>query len=84
MANLEQSFTALLVKYAELLTGDTTPEMVEKIKITAIYNHISKTMPPLINHWNQTHPEAKEEIRKMFEEIKSLNEALRESRKKSE
>lgn len=70
---LEQ-FEALVVKYTELLTGKSDAETVEKVKIMAIYNHISKTMPPLLNHFNLTHPEAKEDIRKIFTEIKELNE----------
>ncbi|RKN85195.1 YusU family protein [Paenibacillus ginsengarvi] len=73
----DRDFEALVQKFAELLTGQTTPETVEQVKKWAIYNHIHKTMPALASHWNQTHPEAKQEVRKLFEEIKALNEAHR-------
>jgi hypothetical protein len=73
----DQEFEALVEKFAELLTGRSTPEMVEKVKKWAIYNHIHKSMPALASHWNQTHPEAKREIRLLFEEIRDLNHALR-------
>lgn len=77
-------FDALLEKFSELLTGDTSPEMVEKIKIWAIYNHIHKTMPALASHWNQTHPEGKADIRKLFEEVRDLNLKLKEANKRTE
>lgn len=76
----DSEFEALVEKFAELLTGRTSPEAVEKVKKWAIYNHIHKTMPALSSHWNQSHPEAKQEIRKLFEEIKAWNEALRAER----
>ncbi|TBL81822.1 DUF2573 family protein [Paenibacillus thalictri] len=74
---LEQPFEALVEKFAELLTGDASPEMVEKIKIWAIYNHIHKTMPALASHWNQNHPQGKAEIRQLFEEVRDLNIKLK-------
>lgn len=76
----DREFEALVEKFAELLTGKSNPETVEKVKKWAIYNHIHKSMPALSNHWNQSHPEAKQEVRKLFEEIKSLNEAHRAAR----
>lgn len=79
-AAFKESFEALVEKYAELLTGDTSPEMTEKIKYWAIYNHIHKTMPALSSHWGGTHPEAKAEVRKLFEEVRDLNQKLREQR----
>ncbi|MFC5447523.1 DUF2573 family protein [Paenibacillus aestuarii] len=72
-----QEFEALLVKTAELITGDTSPEMVEKIKIWAIYNHIHKSLPALASHWNQTHAVGKAEVRRIFEEVRDLNQALK-------
>ncbi|WP_248927757.1 DUF2573 family protein [Paenibacillus hamazuiensis] len=71
---LEQPFEALVEKFAELLVGDTSPEMIEKIKIWSVYNHIHKSMPALASHWNQSHPEARAEMRRLFEEIRDLNQ----------
>ncbi|MDF2720146.1 MAG: hypothetical protein K0R28_7071 [Paenibacillus sp.] len=65
----DREFEALVEKFAELLTGKANPETVEKVKKWAIYNHIHKSMPALASHWNQSHPEAKQEIRRLFEEI---------------
>jgi hypothetical protein len=72
-------FDALVAKLAELTTGDTSPEMIDKIKIWAIYNHIHKSMPALAAHWSQAHPGARAEVRKLFEEIRDKNRALRKS-----
>lgn len=54
-----EEFDGLVEKFSELVTGDASPEMVEKIKVWSIYNHIHKTMPALTSHWNQLHPEGK-------------------------
>ncbi|WP_281891129.1 DUF2573 family protein [Paenibacillus sp. YYML68] len=82
---MEQSFVtefeALVEKFSELLTGDTSPEMLEKIKVWAIYSHIHKTMPALASHWNQSHPEGKAAIRVLFEEVRELNLKLKEANK---
>lgn len=77
-------FDGLVEKFSELLTGDTSPEMVEKIKVWAIYNHIHKTMPALASHWNQSHPEGKADIRKLFEEVRDLNLKLKAENQKQE
>ena len=77
MSTFNQQFQALAERAADLLTGDSSPEMVEKIKVWAIYNHLHRTMPALTSHWNQHHPEGKAEIRRIFEEIRDLNEAKR-------
>jgi hypothetical protein len=74
----ERDFEALLEKTSELLTGDNSPEMTAKVKKWAIYNHIHKAMPALTGHWNQSHPEAKAEMRRIFEEIRDLNQALKD------
>ncbi len=74
-SSFRQQFDSLVEKYAELLTGQTSPDIVEKVKIWAIYNQIHNTMPALANHWNQSHPEAKAEMRRLFEEIRDLNNA---------
>ncbi|UUZ89693.1 YusU family protein [Paenibacillus sp. P25] len=76
-SQFQSEFGALVEKFAEPLTGDTSPETMEKIKIWSIYNHIHKTMPALASHWNQNHPESKAEIRKLFEEVRDLNQKLK-------
>lgn len=73
----DKEFDALIEKFAELLTGQSSPELVEKVKKWAIYNHIHKSMPALSSHWSQSHPEARVEVRKIFEEIRDLNAALK-------
>lgn len=74
--DFEKEFNALVLKTAELITGDTSPEMLEKIKVWAFFNHVHKSLPALTSHWNQTHPESKAEVRRIFEEIRDLNQAL--------
>ncbi|OPH60252.1 hypothetical protein BC351_17290 [Paenibacillus ferrarius] len=74
--DFENEFNSLVVKTAELITGDTSPEMIEKIKIWAFFNHVHKSLPNLTSHWNQTHPEGKAEVRSIFEEIRALNQSL--------
>lgn len=76
----DTEFHALAETLAELVTGDTSPDMLEKIKVWAIYNHIHKTMPALASHWSQAHPEARAHIRALFEEIRDKNQALKASR----
>ncbi|MDF2671171.1 MAG: hypothetical protein K0R67_3477 [Paenibacillus sp.] len=73
----DQEFEALVEKYAELLTGKSSSIMVDKVTKWAIYNHIHKSMPALTAHWGQSHPEAKREVRLLFEEIRDLNQAQR-------
>ncbi|ALS23425.1 MULTISPECIES: DUF2573 family protein [Paenibacillus] len=79
-----EEFDGLVEKFSELVTGDASPEMVEKIKVWSIYNHIHKTMPALTSHWNQLHPEGKAEIRKLFEEVRSLHLKLKDENQKQE
>lgn len=67
----------LLEKYTELLLGKTNEELKEKVKAWIIYTHISKSMPPLIQHYNAQYPDAKENIKQIISEIKALNEANR-------
>jgi hypothetical protein len=69
----EQDFNTLVAKTAELITGDASPEMMEKIKVWAFFNHVHKALPALASHWNQSHPEGKAEMRRIFEEIRALN-----------
>ncbi len=75
-----QQFEALMSKYSELLVGDTSEEVQDKVKMWALYSHIAKTMPALAKHWNDLYPEAKIEMRKMMEEVKRLNEEHRSSK----
>jgi hypothetical protein len=79
-----KQFDGLLEKYTELLVGDDSEEVIEKVKIWALYSHISKSMPPLAKHWNATYPDAKTEIKDMISEIKQLNEKHRQFTKKEE
>lgn len=74
-----QQFEALLEKYSELLVGDTTDATKEKVKAWALYTHIGKTMPALIQHWSALYPEAREEMKQIISEIKQLNEQHRKS-----
>jgi hypothetical protein len=72
-----QQFEALMSKYSELLVGDSSEEIREKVTMWAMYSHIAKSMPALAKHWNEMYPDAKAEMRKVMEEIKELNEAHR-------
>lgn len=78
-AQAEAAFDGLLHKYTELLIGTDDAESIEMIKKWALFNHIHKTMPNLVRHWHDTHPEGKAAMREIFEEVKSLNEAHRQS-----
>jgi hypothetical protein len=73
---------ALMEKYTELLLGSTSGNVTEKVKLWALYTHISKSMPALAKHWNEMYPEAKAEMVKVVGEIKALNEAHRMNTKK--
>lgn len=78
----QEQFEALLSKYTELLVGDSSPELTEKVKVWALYTYISKSMPALTKHWNGMYPEGKEEIIKVISEIKELNEEFRKASNK--
>ncbi len=75
-----EKFDVLLEKYTELMVGETNSALKDKIEKWALYTYISKSMPPLIKHWNHQYPEAKQEMVELIKEIKSLNEQLRESK----
>ncbi|WNB92897.1 DUF2573 family protein [Bacillus sp. NEB1478] len=83
MANekLETQLDGLLTKYAELLIGSSEPEQVEKIRAYVLYSSIAKSMPPLVKHWNESYPDAKEAMKDLVSEIKELNEKHRSSQK---
>lgn len=55
----------------------STDELKQDVKQWVIYSHIAKSMPPLAKHFNETYPEAKEEIKETIQRIKQLNEAHR-------
>lgn len=79
--SFREQFEALMSKYTELLVGDSSPELTEKVKIWAMYTYVSKSMPPLAKHWNELYPDAKEEMKELILEIKELNEQHRQSKK---
>lgn len=66
----------LLHKFTELLTGEATPERVEMVKVWCLYAHMSKVMPPLIQHWasEPAHQAARNQIREITEQIKQWNQ----------
>ncbi|KKI93388.1 hypothetical protein WQ54_03890 [Bacillus sp. SA1-12] len=76
---LAEKFEGLVEKYTELLLGEASDELTEKVKMWALYTHIAKSMPPLAKHWNTTYPDAKNELKMLINEIKALNEKHRES-----
>lgn len=78
---LIQQFDGLMEKYTELMLGEATPELKAKIQMWALYTHISKTMPPLAKHWNESYPDAKESMKELIQEIKVLNEEYRQKNK---
>lgn len=75
-----QQFEALIEKYSELLVGDSSEEIKEKVKSWALYTHIAKSMPALAKHWNELYPEAKQEMKDIINEIKDLNEQHRQTK----
>ncbi|MGE1142251.1 YusU family protein [Bacillus pumilus] len=74
---LDEKLEGLLEKYTELLLGESTDELKQDVKQWVIYSHIAKSMPPLAKHFNETYPEAKEEIKETIQRIKQMNEAHR-------
>lgn len=78
---LREQVDGLVEKYAELLFGETDEELKEKVKLWALYSHISKAMPPLVKHWNGSYPDAKEGMMELITEIKTLNEKHRRGQK---
>ncbi|WHY66236.1 YusU family protein [Neobacillus sp. SuZ13] len=77
-----KQFEALLEKYSELMVGESTEEIKEKVKMWALYSHIAKSMPALAKHWNGLYPDAKEEMKQIINEIKVMNEQHRSSSQK--
>ncbi len=75
----KEQFDGLIDKYTELLVGETSDDLKEKVKMWALYTHISKSMPALAKHWNASYPDAKDELKEIINEIKALNEKHRKS-----
>ncbi|MEH7401491.1 DUF2573 family protein [Gottfriedia acidiceleris] len=75
----EAKFDALLKKYTELLLGDWSEEKQAKVEKWVMYTYISKSMPALVKHWNDTYPQAKDEVVNLIKEIKTLNDQHREA-----
>jgi hypothetical protein len=78
---LKEQFDGLMTKYTELLTGETDEELKEKVKMWALYTYMSKSMPPLVKHWNEEYPDAKEGMKELIQEVRDLNEQYRQEQK---
>jgi hypothetical protein len=78
---LAEQLDGLMEKYTELLLGESDDEKKEKVKLYALYTYISKSMPPLVKHWNDKYPDGKEAMMELITEIKTLNEKHRRSQK---
>ncbi|MEI5907879.1 YusU family protein [Bacillus spongiae] len=74
-----QQVDGLVEKYTELLLGEANEDLKEKVEKWILYTYISKSMPPLVKHWNTLYPEGKAEMKKLILEIKQLNEQHREA-----
>lgn len=78
---LKEQFDGLMTKYTELLTGETDEELKEKVKMWALYTYMSKSMPPLVKHWNEEYPDAKEGMKELIQEVRERNEQYRQEQK---
>jgi hypothetical protein len=78
-----EQFDGLLEKYTELMVGESNPELKQKVQMWALYTYIAKSMPALAKHWNETYPDAKEHLKELIGEIKTLNEEHRAKIKKN-
>lgn len=74
---LEKQLDGLLEKYTELLLGETSEDQKDKVKAWVLYTYISKSMPPLVKHWNEQYPDAKQDMMTLIKEIKELNDSHR-------
>ncbi|MDB5084792.1 MAG: hypothetical protein JWN30_1678 [Bacilli bacterium] len=72
----------LIKSFAEMMTGESTPERIEILLQWALYMHIRSVMPPLAAHWNQSHPEESATVKEAIQKLQSLNEQWKASRKK--
>ncbi|WP_144501342.1 DUF2573 family protein, partial [Bacillus sp. WP8] len=57
-----------------LLLPQSTHHLKQHLKQSLIYSHIPNTIPPLANHFNQTYPQPKEQIKQTIQPIKHFNE----------
>lgn len=80
--SFNEDFDILLKKYTELLLGESDDAKKDQVVKWALYSHIAKSMPALVQHWNREFPEAKAEVVKIISEIKQLNETHRQQLKK--
>ncbi|MGM7702693.1 YusU family protein [Pseudalkalibacillus sp. Hm43] len=78
---LREQFDGLMTKYTELLTGETDEASKEKVQMWALYTYMSKSMPPLVKHWNEKYPDAKDGMKELIQEVRELNEKYREEQK---
>ncbi|WP_137791757.1 DUF2573 family protein [Bacillus sp. E(2018)] len=78
---LKLQLDGLIEKYAELLLGSSDPDYIEMVKTYALYSFIAKSMPPLVKHWNDEYPDAKQAMKNLVHEIKELNEKHRNEQK---
>ncbi|WLD92738.1 YusU family protein [Alkalihalobacillus sp. AL-G] len=74
---LRDQFDGLLTKYTELLLGEADEDLKEKVQMWALYTYMSKSMAPLVKHWNDEYPDAKEGMKELISEIKERNEQHR-------
>lgn len=74
---LEKQLDGLLEKYTELLLGESSDELKENVRAWVLYTYIAKSMPPLLKHWNEQYPDAKQDMMTLIKEIKELNDAHR-------
>ncbi|MDE5416229.1 DUF2573 family protein [Alkalihalobacterium chitinilyticum] len=74
---LREQLDGLLEKYTELLLGVEDEVLKEKVQAWVLYTHISKSMPPLVKHWNEQYPDAKEKMKELVTEIQALNQKHR-------
>ncbi|MBY0124192.1 YusU family protein [Bacillus sp. S/N-304-OC-R1] len=77
---LKDKLDGLLEKYTELLIGDSSSEMKEKVQAWVLYSFIAKSMPPLIKHWNDTYPDAKDDMKALIAQIKQMNDEHRSNK----
>jgi len=73
-------FDSLVTKYTELLLGEENEHLKKEVEIWMLYNHMAKSMPSLVKHWNGQFPEAKQQIVRVIGEIKKLNDNQKQNK----
>lgn len=71
---------SLIAAFAEMMTGESTPEHIDILLQWSLYMHIRSVMPPLLSHWNQENPENAEKVKKAMKELQALNQHWKASR----